>query len=293
LAATNRHEHGDEQDDVDWAAVAEELAVAAGLDAGWYADCAADLAGSDDRLLVDVGCGGAGMVEALALAASEEARLVGLEPTPEVAAVARERMGEAGFGPPLVEIVEAGAADLATYAEPGTVDLVWASGVIHHIGDQQQAIIDLARFLAPGGRFAIAEGGLGPAYIPWDVGVGAPGLMQRLLGANDEWFRRMREGLSGSVRMPAGWAVALRRAGLTDVRSTTLLLDSPAPLAPTERDHVLAVLSGHVEHAGRYLGSDDLEAWKRLLDPADDAWLGVREDLQSLSARTVHVGTAP
>lgn len=224
LTGTDRHKHGDGQDDIDWAALAEQLAVSAEVDASWYAECAGYLVDSDDRLLVDVGCGGAGMVEALASEASEKARIVGLEPTPEIAAVARDRLGDADLRPPRVEVVEAEASDLATYTDPGTVDLIWASAVIHHIGDQQQAIIDLTSFLAPGGRLAIAEGGLGPANIPWDVGVGKPGLMQRLLGANDEWFRRMREGLPGSVRMPIGWAVALRRAGLAEVRSTT-----PAP----------------------------------------------------------------
>ena len=35
--------------------------------------------------------------------------------------------------------------------------MIWASGVIHHLGDQQQALDALASLLAEDGRLALAE----------------------------------------------------------------------------------------------------------------------------------------
>ena len=84
------------------------------------------------------------------------------------------------------------------------------------------------RVLRPGGRLALAEGGLAARHLPHDVGVGEPGLEGRLQAANEAWFNGMRARLPGSVRMPYGWAEALRRAGLTGVTSRSWLLE-PAP----------------------------------------------------------------
>ena len=118
--------------------------------------------------------------------------------------------------PARVELV---VADLGDGVEPlrahGPADLVWASASVHHVGDQQAAVAALASLLGPGGRLALAEGGLPTRRLPWDVGVGEPGLEVRLEAAQDRWFARMRAALPGSVPMPYGWTEALRRAGLT------------------------------------------------------------------------------
>ncbi|WBB55635.1 hypothetical protein [Verrucosispora sp. WMMD573] len=37
----------------------------------------------------------------------------------------------------------------------------------------------------------------------------------------------------------------------------------------------------------------DLDAWDRLLGPADEKWLGHRDDMLRLSARSVHLGVGP
>ncbi|WP_240944558.1 hypothetical protein [Micromonospora thermarum] len=40
-------------------------------------------------------------------------------------------------------------------------------------------------------------------------------------------------------------------------------------------------------------GAADLDAWDRRLNPADEWWLGHRDDLFRLSARSVHLGARP
>ncbi|WP_363326366.1 methyltransferase domain-containing protein [Haloactinopolyspora sp.] len=171
-------------------------------------------------------------------------------------------------------------------------DIVWASASIHHLADQQAALDVLAQILRPGGRLALAEGGLSARHLPWDLGIGAPGLEARLLAAEERWFLRMRARLPHAVRMPYGWTTALRRAGLTDVTSQTFTFDKPAPLTGDDLSAVLECLERRVrrvrDDAG--LSVDDVRSWSRLLDSDDPAWLGRRDDIYSLQARTTYTG---
>jgi Xaa-Pro aminopeptidase len=92
--------------------------------------------------------------------------------------------------------------------------------------------------------------------------------------------------------MPYGWTTALRQAGLTGVVTRTTLLERPAPLEGADLTRVLDGLAHRVERAkeGGDLDAADAAAWARLFDPNDDAWLGHRDDVHSLGARSVHIG---
>src|SRR6266702_3593717 len=91
-------------------------------------------------------------------------------------------------------------ADPAQFEGLPDADLVWASNVTHHVPDQREAIATLVRRLAPGGCLALSEGGLSMRCLPWDVGVGEPGLQDRLVAAQGTWFHRMRTEMPGAVR---------------------------------------------------------------------------------------------
>lgn len=178
----------------------------------------------------------------------------------------------------------------------GGADLIWGAASVHHLADQQAGITALAKLLAPGGRLALAEGGLKPRYLPWDLGIGTPGLELRFEAAQDTWFARMRATLPGSVPMPYGWTTALSRAGLTEVTTRSQLVEHPLPLAAEVRDRVLKLLSHRVERileTEDLLSPEDLDTWRRLIDPTDPHWLGHRDDLFWLEARSVHVGQRP
>ncbi|WP_422771425.1 class I SAM-dependent methyltransferase [Plantactinospora sp. WMMC1484] len=280
---------------IDWAGRTPHLVVAAEDDRAWYQSVARELVAPGDRLAVDVGCGGAGM--ALAVARQMTCgRVLAVDAETTVVEAARERV-EAEWSDPRIRI-EVLPADLSHGAEAlrgavgGQADLVWASAVVHHLGDQQRAVDTLAALLAPGGRLALAEGGLAARHLPWDVGVGEPGLESRLQLAQERWFARMRAALPGSRPMPYGWGEALRRAGLDPVRTATALVEAPPPLPPDRLRAVVAGLADRVDRLrdANLLTADDLLSWDRLLDPSDNAWLGRRTDLGSLEARSVHVG---
>jgi SAM-dependent methyltransferase len=282
---------------IDWDDKAERLSGAATDDAAWYAEMAAELVRPGDRVTVDVGCGGAGMALAMGEVLDPGGQVIGIDGNDEILAAAHRRIVAAGIDDRRIQLIRADLDDdLGARPELAMgADLVWASASVHHVGDQQQAIDRLAGLLAPGGRLALAEGGLPKRHLPWDVGIGRPGLEVRLLNADDRWFARMRAALPGSVPMPYGWPTALRHAGLTEVTTRTTLFESTAPLEEGELAKVIDSLSHRVERAvdSGELDGEDAAAWSRLLDPDDSAWLGGRADVYALSARSVHRGVRP
>ncbi|MEY2571264.1 MAG: hypothetical protein QOE63_1614 [Acidimicrobiaceae bacterium] len=102
-------------------------------------DC---LAGA--RRVLDVGCG-EGQVARMATSIAGVGRVVGVDPTAAQVVVAAERAGGPAY-------VRAGAA-LLPFAS-GSFDAVVACLVFEHIRDVDDAIAEVARVLAPGGRFA-------------------------------------------------------------------------------------------------------------------------------------------
>jgi SAM-dependent methyltransferase len=280
---------------IDWSDAAARLAGSASDEQGWYAGLAAQLVRPDDRLALDVGCGGAGMTAALAALLPADGLVVAADHEPAILDAARDRLAS---GPPLPATVRFAVASLddgvagLRDAAGGPVDIVWASAAVHHAGDQQAAVDALAGLLAPGGRLALAEGGLRPSYLPWDLGVGEPGLELRLEAAQDRWFSRMRAQLPGSRPMPYGWTEALRRAGLSEVTTRTTVLERPVPLNESDRDRILHRIAHRVD----WLRDTDLvdpadqATWDRLLDSGSEVWLGHRADLHAIEARSVHIG---
>lgn len=279
---------------IDWSEQAAHLSRAADGDAAWYADVARILVRPTDLLAVDIGCGAAGMTVALDAALPPRAFVVGVDNDGDVLDAARRRIVDSGIDDGHIRLIRADLdTDLTLLPEVVRgADVIWASASIHHLADQQAALTALAALLAPGGRLALAEGGLPGRHLPWDLGVGEPGIEARLLDAEGRWFARMRAALPGSVRMPYGWTTALRRTGLAGVISRTFTFESPAPLDEAELTTVLDRFARRVRRATEdgELDDVDVRAWARLLDADDDAWLGRRDDVYTLDTRTVHVG---
>jgi SAM-dependent methyltransferase len=248
-------------------------------------------------VVVDVGSGAGGMSAAFAatLAARGGGRMVLTDAVPELldAAVEYARdagRGAAGRGAVEVEGVLADAADDGLADALPAADLVWASRVVHHLPDQQKAIDRLARVLAPGGWLALSEGGLSTRCLPWDLGIGEPGLGERLTAARDRWFVGMRADMAGSVRLPGGWLTALAAAGLVETSSFSFLVDHPAPASAAVRQSVVDWMGWMSGVGETELSESDRQVVQRLQDPEDEAYLGARDDVFILSASTVHLG---
>jgi len=302
--------------EIDWAAEAGRLRTTATDEAGWNAMVAEGLVRSTDRLAVDVGCGGGGMAKALAAALPDGGSVVAIDADPDVLQEARDHTAGTRVRCELASM-DAGAEPLRE-AIGAPADLIWASASVHHAADQQAAINALASLLAPGGRLALAEGGLPARSLPWDLRVGEPGLELRLDVAQDRWFAAMRDALPGTVPMPYGWTDALQRAGLTEVTTRSVLTEKPVPLSDEDRDRLVTQSRLRIERLTPGAGADgsghghghghghgdglpdelalpaaDLAVWKELLDPDSPRYLGRRTDLAALSVRSIHLGQAP
>jgi SAM-dependent methyltransferase len=280
------HEH---TPDVDWAEVVGDLERSADVLRPVSEQVMDWLGVTEGSQVADIGCGAGGMTAFLASAVGRSGVVYAIDGEPALLDATRERCRQLGYE----DRVRTQHHDLMTGAPELSrlLDLAWAAGVVHHLPDQQVAIEQLSGLLIDGGRLALSEGGLRTVTLPWDVGIGEPGLEGRLLAAEESWFVRMRASIPGSRRAPYGWPTLLRRAGLTDVASKSFLLDRPSPISTYVAGYVIGSLRHRVERTEDSLTGDDLAAWRRLLDPEDDAYLGGRDDLYCLAAITVHAGT--
>jgi ubiquinone/menaquinone biosynthesis C-methylase UbiE len=269
------------------------LETSARFDASWVADAVAWLVGGSSRpdgppspqRVLDVGCGAGGAACAFA-AALGPGVVSGFDRDPRLLAIARRRAADAGLAGHIRWL--AARVD-ALPVEAGSADLVWVSGVVHHLPDQQAAIGALAGLLQPAGRLALVEGGLPLRCLPFDVGLGAVGLESRLDEARSRWFADMRDELQGPA-LPYGWPEALRRAGLVDVRIRSFLAESPPPLDDFGRQVAERHLRSALTELDDRLGPDDRDTIARLLDPDDAAYIGRRDDLIVTAVRTLNVG---
>jgi SAM-dependent methyltransferase len=271
------------------------LETSARFDAPWVADAVAWLVEASDRTdgpgplrVLDVGCGAGGAACAFAEALARGV-IVGFDRDPRLLGIARRRAADAG----LARLVGWSCAAVdALPVVPGSADVVWVSGVVHHLPDQQAAIGTLAALLRPGGRLTLVEGGLPLRCLPFDIGVGRVGLESRLDEARSRWFADMREELRGPP-LPYGWPEALRRAGLVDVRARSFIAEAPPPLDDFGRQVAERHLRSALTELDDRLAPDDRDTIARLLDPDDAAYIGRRDDLMVTAVRTLNVGTAP
>jgi SAM-dependent methyltransferase len=284
-------------DNIDWPTRLTAMKRADEIDAvhnRQVADRLVDLIGADSKpTIVDIGSGGGGMSIAFAesLKAHAGGKVVLSDAVPELLAAATARVHEVTDGTQVaVEAVQADAADEQLAEHLPQADLVWASRVVHHLPDQQLAINGLTRALAPGGWLALCEGGLATRCLPWDLGIGEPGLGLRLTAARDSWFVTMRGEMPGAQSLPVGWNKALERAGLTDVFSFSYLIDHPAPASEPVRQSVVDWLTWLSNVSDDQLTPTDRETITHLLNPTDKSYIGTRDDVFVLGASTVHLG---
>lgn len=237
-------------------------------------------------LIADLGAGVGALTCSLA-ATDENLRVIAVDPEPAMGAALLARAAETSLSDRITLLERS----LMAVELPEPVDVVVASHVVHHLPDQQAALGDLHRHVAPGGRLVLVEGGMETSCLPWDLGVGRPGLETRLAAAADAWLADHREQLNGAVRAPVGWCRLLEAAGwhVSDARTFLAQHHPPIPDAVhrfivTRFEHIL-----RQRRLDRYLASDDVDVLRRLTDPADDAFLGQRTDLHFLFAATAYV----
>ncbi|MFG2868346.1 class I SAM-dependent methyltransferase [Streptomyces sp. NPDC048338] len=236
------------------------------------------------RRILDIGSG-PGVLTALLAEAFPAAEVVAVDGTPELLERARARAEAHGLGD-RVSTLHAELPD--AIGELGEADLIWAGNSLHHIGDQGAALAAFAGLLRPGGLMVLVEGGLPARHLPWNIGMGRPGLEARMDAVIADSFGDMRASLRDSKDEVDDWRGLLAGAGLTPSGTRSFLVDAPAPVAPVVRDLVVDAFARLRDGQAERLAEDDVKVLDRLLDPADPESLHRRADLFHLAARTIH-----
>ncbi|GAA4009442.1 class I SAM-dependent methyltransferase [Allokutzneria multivorans] len=175
--------------------------------------------------------------------------------------------------------------------ELGTADVIWIGQVLHHLGDQEAALAQLAGMLRPGGVLALMEGGLPFRFLPRDIGIGRVGFETRLDVAVNIGFAEMREELPDKVDVVEDWAAMLDRAGMRHAGTKTFLVDHPAPIDGRTRDYAHSIFTRWGDFGADRLSEEDSATLARLLDPEDPAGVLKRKDTFVLGARTIYLAT--
>lgn len=246
---------------------------------GWLGE----LSDAAPRRIVDLGAGtGTG---AFALARQfPNAHVTALDDSPQLLHLLSKRAAEQGLAD-RVAGVRANLDEGWTPAEPA--DLIWAASSLHHMTDPDRVLADAFAALRPGGLLAVTEMNFFPRVLPQDVGVGRPGLEDRV-----------HEALNTSPFVD--WTEHLARAGFTIEERREFAVELPSPPAgasPTTRYAQLCLqrlrsaldqpaLSGKAS-------AEDVAALDALLDADGPHGILRRDDLAVRTTRTTWSARRP
>ena len=160
-------------------------------------------------------------------------------------------------------------------AAAGSVDVVWASMVLHHVSRLPGVLADVHRLLRPGGMLAVMEFGGAHGAFPDGFNVGREGFAERLAGA-------MKSSLE--EHLPAGataldWKTLLTSAGFELLVDRELAVHRPPPLTDMERQSFFQTLQMTARHVEGRLDQADLAVLIALIDVTDPRCVLHRNDL--------------
>lgn len=256
----------------------------------WVAEAVAWVTSTHQRpseLIIDAGCGAGFAARAFALAAPS-ARVLAVDQNARILEMARRLTTLAELDDRVRTVHGDLEGDISTL---GPADIVWASAVIHHLSDPVQGLTRIGGAVAAGGILAVAEGGLPMRVLPGGYGVGRPSFLSRLEATLSDYFVREWSLSDAGVGGGRDWRWMLAEAGFTPLASRTFLLDRPAPVADSVRDHIREHYLDVRSMIGTLLDVDDRRALDILLDDDDARSIARREDLFLLTAHTVHLAS--
>ncbi|MBZ4016540.1 class I SAM-dependent methyltransferase [Streptomyces purpurogeneiscleroticus] len=229
------------------------------------------------RRILDLGSGTGTGTFAL-LRRFEDAEAIAVDASPRLLHHLRGRARELG----VADRVRTVEADLdAAWPDFGNIDLVWASGALHHMSDPDRTLREAYAALAPGGLLAVIEMAGVPYFLPHDLGVGRPGLEARCRAALSD---RHAEAMP---HRGADWGPLLSRAGFTVEAEWPYAVELVPPLPEATGRYARAVLSRMRTALDGRADTDDLATLDTLIDSDGPHSVLHRDDLAVRTERTV------
>lgn len=245
------------------------------------------LRGLDVRRVLDIGSG-PGVGSCLLAQRFGEASVVAVDGSAAMLEHAVARAGRLGLG----DRVDTRLAELpGGLSGLGPAEIVWASMMLHHVGDEVGALGEFRQLLAPGGMLALVEGRGPVRFLPDDVDLGRPGIWDRLDAAWEEWFDHMRSSLAGSITS-ADPPVILEQAGFELLADHSLAISVGPPLDEPSRRFASVSLARALQHLGPLADPADLQALEPLLDDFAPEGIMRREDAMLRTSRHLYVAWA-
>lgn len=166
------------------------------------------------------------------------------------------------------------------------MDLAWSAAALHHLTDPDRVLRRVYAALRPGGLFAVTEMDSFPRFLPDDIGLGRPGLEDRIAAAVTA---------DRAERMPTfgtDWAPYLVRAGFVVEAERTFTVHLDPPLPGGTRRAAQLTLQRQREGLAERLDAEDLATLDTLVG---DGPAGVlrRDDLRVRAARPGWVARRP
>jgi SAM-dependent methyltransferase len=283
----NPHHQHDPAAESDWAAMAELLDLDADVlhsylseVTAWVYERAAEL---PRRRILDLGSGtGTG---ALALVRCfAEADVIALDKSPQLLARCQAKAREAG----VEDRIRTVQADLdAAWPVIDPVDLVWASGSLHHMADPDRVLTEVFTAIHPGGLLAVAEMDSFPRFLPDDVGLGRPGLEARC-------HATLAAGMADQIpHLGSDWGSRLRQTGFAIEAERTFVIDLEPPLPVSTGRYAQVSLQRIRSSLEGRMSADDLTALDTLIDSDGPDSVLRRDDLAVRTKRTVWMAKRP
>lgn len=240
--------------------------------------------GVEVRRVLDVGCG-PGVGTCCLAERFASANVVAVDGSATMLEHATARAERLGLG----RRVETRLVELpAGLAMLGRTDIAWASMVLHHIGDEVEALCRIGGLLEPGGLLAVVEQAGPVRVVPDDADLWPPGIGERLDAGWAAWFSEMRAELLGATTS-ADYPVMLERAGFELVADQVLTLSLDAPLDARARRFAHGQLRQTREHLGSHADAADLEVLDSLINENAQDGIMLRDDVLLRASRHLYV----
>jgi SAM-dependent methyltransferase len=272
-------EHG--QDDS--AAMAELLELEADVMGSYHREVAAWLrrlaANQPRRRIIDLGSGpGVGTIALAQFFAGTQVVAI------DASALMLERVRHKALSLGLPDRIRTLHADLDEgLPDVGPVDLAWASLSLHHLKNPDRILHDLTTAMSPGGLVAVAEMASPVRVLPDDIGLGRPGLEDRLQAATAKHRHESMPNLDSD------WGVRLEQSGFTLATRRRFTTDLKPPLPANARVYASRWLQRIRPDADNSLDTEDLVALDTLLHSDGPDNLLRRDDLAIHTSRDVWV----